>query len=618
MHKAILLVALAALFACGIRIEGFAEEGLPQEEQGIAASGHSNRISLDVKDMDIVDVLKILTSHSGMNIVIGKNVAARVTLFLKDVDIRDAFEIILLANDLAYDKQDGIINIMSGRDYEMIYGTPFRDKKQARIIKLEYAKAADIVRALNQFKTNSGRIIADEGTNTIAIIDVPEVTKSMEDFIAKADAPLQTKVFDLNYAQAEKLNASLQEILTKNIGRIKIDERTNKMVVTDYPQIINEISKIIKAFDEKNMQVLINAQIINLTPSDQFQMGVNWDYWIKKYIDVKLSLPVNTANALFVGTNKTGDPNHPGQFKAIVDILRTIGDAKVLSSPRIISLNNQEAKIHVGTRDAYITSTTSQSGSGTAVTSQEVNFVDWGIQLYVTPTINKEGFITMKIKPELSDATRTDIKSEGQITQVPIITTSESESTVTVKDGVTIIIGGLRKDKRIKTVKQIPVLGDIPGLGMLFRSTDDKTEINELIILLTPHIITGEKSYSDVSELAPKDGVVAKMEGGNIVFSKTSPAADNTSAYYRSIVDKVKATALLIRPKGEKARGEVRLNFVLYKDGTIIDGPYIEKTNNPELNLKAIEAVRLAAPFQPLPLKEDKDRKNFSICLSYE
>ncbi|MDO8662646.1 MAG: secretin N-terminal domain-containing protein [Candidatus Omnitrophota bacterium] len=617
MNKKILLSVIFSLLLCAIKIPATAQ----QPSLNIAPSATQNKISLDVKGMDIVDVLKMLATRSGMNIVIGKNVAGKVTLFLKDVDTQDAFEIILLANGLAYDKQENIVNIMTAKDYELLYGAPFKDKKQARIVKLNYAKAVDLARSLNQFKTNAGRIIVDDGSNTLAIIDVPEVTKAMEDFISQTDTPLETKIFDLNYAQAEKLNTKLQEILTKNVGRIKIDERTNKMVVTDYPAKVKEMTEIIEAFDEKNLQVLIDAQIINLTPSDQFQMGVDWDYWIKKYFDLKVALPVNpvTAGAMFIGTTKvTSAPNKPGQYKAVIDILRTIGDTKVLSSPRIITLNNQEAKIHVGTRDAYITSTISQSGTGTAVTSQSVNFVDVGIQLHVTPTINKDGFVTMKIKPELSDATRTDLTSEGQITQVPIVSTSESESTVMVKDGVTIIIGGLRKDKRTKTVKKIPVLGDIPGLGMIFRSTDDKTEVNELIILLTPHIMTGEKSYSDFSELPPNDGVVVKMEKGNIVINKTSGTPDPEPEYHRSIINKIKTIALFNQPNGKKEKGEVKLNFTLSKDGTLIGEPIVLETNNSALSLPALVAVKSSAPFSPFPEQMQKDKETFSISLAYE
>lgn len=579
-----------------------------------------NKISLDIKGMDIVDVLKMLATRSGMNIVVGKNVTGRVTLFLKDVDVWDAFEIILLANDLAYEKKDDIINVMTQRDYELLYGERFQDKKQAKIIQLKYAKAVDLSRALNQVKTNIGRIVVDEGSNTLVLIDVPAKLKEMEDLIKNTDLPIQTRVFSLNYGQADKIQTKIQEILTKGVGYLRIDERTNKIAITDYASKLDEIAKIISAFDEKTPQVLIDAQIIEITPSDKFEMGVDWDYWIRKHFEAKAALPVGTANRLFLGTAST-TPSKKGEYKAILDILRTIGDTKILSSPRIMVLNNQEAKILVGTKDAYITSSVSQGGTGTTVTSQSVTFVDTGIKLYVTPTINKDGFVTMKIKPEISSSKRTSIKSEDKITEIPIVSTSESETTVMVKDGITIIIGGLRKDKRDKTVKKIPLLGDIPGVGFFFRSTSDELSKTELIILLTPHIMSGESSYTDFSEIKPKDGAVAKMVKGDIITEKIIQTAGKKisknieSEYYKLIADKVKALALFNYAREEK--GNIGISFTLDSDGRVKGEPRITASNNPNLDNTAIESIKNASPFPPFPKEMAKVEETFHITLEY-
>ena len=575
------------------------------------------KVSLDIKGMDVTDVLKMLAARSGMNIVIGKNVAGRVTLFLKDVDVQDAFEIVILANDLAYEKKGKIISIMTQRDYELIYGYRFHDNKKAQIIHLKYARAVDLAKSLNQIKTNIGKVVVDEGTNTIAIIDTPEAIKSMVEFTEKIDTPVQTRVFDLNYAQADKLSAKLQEAITKGVGSIKMDERTNKIAITDYPEKLDEIAKVIASFDEKTPQVLIDAQLVEVKPSDQFQMGFDWNYWITKYFDMRASLPINTTGALLVGTASSTTANAPGKYSAVIDVLRTIGDTKILSSPRIMALNNQEARIHIGTKDAYITSAISQSSTGPNVTSQTVNFVDTGIQLRVTPTINRLGFVTMKIKPEVSDAVLTNLISQDLTTQVPIVTTSESETTVMVKDGVTIIIGGLRKDSRVKTVKKIPLLGDIPGLGHLFRSVDDKVETDDLIILITPHIISGEKPYSDFDELPPKEGAVATMKNGKVIITKIS--SDNKSAnfdYYMTVADKVKKFASSNHPEGKK--GEVKLSFVVNSEGKLLDGPFVLESNNSALNEPAMQAVRLSSPFPPLPKGLDKGKEAFSIYLDYE
>lgn len=600
-------------------------ESLPQMAQtqgdsqipAVINLGQKNKISLDIKGMDITDVLKMLAQRCGINIVIGKNVAGRVTLFLKDVDVEDVFEIILLANELAYERKGDIINVMTQRDYELLYGERYQDKKQVEIVQLKYAKAAGLAQALNQIKTNLGKIVVDEGSNTLVLIDAPEKIKEMKEFIQNTDLLLETRIFSLNYASADKLNPKLQEAITKGVGSIRIDERTNKIAVADYPEKLKEIAKIITAFDEKTPQVLIDAQVIEIKPSDKFEMGVDWDYWIRNHFRITSNLPIGTTGRLLLGTTAS-TPTSTGQYKAVVDLLRTIGDTKILSSPRIMVLNNQEAKIHVGTKDAFITSTTSQGGTGTTVTSQSVNFVDTGLQIFVTPTINRDGFITMKIKPEVSSAVRTDITSQGQVTQIPIVTTSEAETTIMVKDGVTVIIGGLKKDERNKEVRKIPVLGDIPLLGFFFRRTSDEFKKSELVILLTPHIMSGETTYSDFSEIKPKDGAVAKMEKGDIIIEKMLPPDTKGIIweYYKSVNERVKAAALFSNLKREK--GVLEICFGLSSDGQIKDGPRILSSSNQNLDKIVIECIKKISPFPPFPKELNKGEENFQVTLEYK
>ena len=597
--------------------------GLSTSTQGLFFSSYAQKkISLDIKGMDIVDVLKMLATESGANIVIGKNVTGRVTLLLKNVAVSDAFDIIILANDLAYETKGGIVNVMAQKDYEALYGSRFQDKKLTKIINLKYAKAANLSNPLNQIKSNIGKIIIDEISNSLILVDTPEKIREMEDFIKNIDVTVQTMVFGLNYASAEKLSAKIQEVITKGVGSVKVDERTNKLAVTDYPKKLEEVAGVISAFDEKPSQVLIDAQIIEISPSDKFEMGVDWNYWIEKNFKVTSALPIGTTSRLLIGTPST-NPAEPGQYKGVLDLLRTIGDTQILSSPRIMTLNNQEAKILVGTKDAYITSTTSQAGSGTTVTSQTVNFVDVGIKLYVTPTVNRDGFVMMKIRPEISSATRTDITSEGQISQIPIVTTSEAETSVLIKDGVTILIGGLRKDKVTKTVKKIPVLGDIPLLGFFLRSTSSEVAKTELVILLTPHIMSGTDSFTDFAQLKPKDGAVAKMEKGRIVIERVEGAGgvgensteNNVNTYYKSVLDKARASALFIP---HRANGTLDVAFKLSKDGNLVGKPRILKSDSPALNPLVLKAIKDACPFPPSPEFLEKDKEEFKISLLYE
>ncbi len=618
--------------------------GLAQEERPFAQVvsqepakdvSRTGKISLDIKGMDIVEVFKMLSSRYNMNIIVGKNVSGKVTLFLKDVDVWDAFEILILANDLAYEKKDDIINITTQRDYEVLYGERFQTKKRVKIVKLKYAKPQDISKVLTQMKTNIGKILVDDNSNTVVLIDTPESMANMNEYIKSADMPVQTKVFDLNYAQAEKLGTKLQDSMTKGIGSMKVDERTNKIAITDYPKKINEMTNIIEAFDEKPLQVLVDAQIIEVRPSDKFEMGVDWDYWLRKNYHLAALLPTAGAvSTLAIGVaaeTLTKKPEKIGQYKAIIDILRTIGDAKILSSPRIMVLNNQEAKILVGTKDAYITSTTSQAGSGTAVTSQSVNFVDVGIKLYVTPTINRDGFVTMKIRPEISSATRTNITSAGQITQIPIVSTSETETTVLVKDGVTIIIAGLKKDEKSLSEKRIPFIGDIPILGLLFRNTSDEVKKTEIVILLTPHIVTGASPITDANNIKPKAGAIARMSKGNIITEEIVTAAENAenaaegaekerqaqiAKYYKTIKGNIVDLAPGYQTPG--AAGQVTVFFTLSSDGQLKGEPKIVSSTNDKLEKAAIEVVKNASPFPPFPdALKGSEEENFQTTIEY-
>lgn len=592
----------------------------------VTTAGPQNKISLDIKGMDIVDVLKMLATRAGINIVVGKNVSGRVTLFLKDVNVWDAFEILILANDLAYEKKGEIINVMTQRDYELLYGERYQDKKEAKVIPLKYAKAADLSRALNQIKTNIGKVVVDEGSNTLVLIDTPAKLKEMEDFIKNTDLPIQTRVFSLNYAQADKLQPKIQETLTKGVGYLKIDERSNKIVVTDYPAKLDEIANAISAFDEKTPQVLIDAQIIEIKPSDKFYLGVDWDYFLKKNVRLIGHLPTGSGLDILkigeVAEDANASADTRGEYKGVIDILRTIGDTKILSSPRIIALNNQESKILVGTKEAYIKEEVITPSTGSTQTIKEPEFVEVGIKLFVTPTINRDGFVTMKIRPEVSSHEYKDFGTTASPYKVPIVTTSQAETSVMVKDGVTIIIGGLQKEQRSKSVSKIPILGDIPALGHLFRKTSDELTKTELVILLTPHIMSGEKTYSDFSEIKPVDGAVAKMEKGNIIIEKTSnipqkaSSKDTTSDYYKLVTDKIKALALFERPKTE--RGEIKLAFTLSRDGNLMGEPNILETNNTTLSKFIIKMIKNACPFPPFPEYLKKDKETFKISLSYE
>ncbi len=509
--------------------------GPSQVEQGRSSieEGLAKKISLDLRGMDIVDTIKFLSMKGNLNIVTSKNVSGRITLFLKDVTIGDTLEVILLTDKLACEKKKNIIAILTEAEYQELYGKKYIDKREAKTFKLKYALPSKVGAALDSIKSSIGKIIMDDATGTIILIDTPEKIEEMEETALGLDKGLvekeistTTQVFELEYADAATIEEKISAILTEGVGSVRSDERTNRVLVQDLPNKLKEVEVMVEAFDTKTKEVLIEAKIVEITLNDEFAMGISWDKIFQtttKNIQLLGTFPIayptgatGQYGRFSVGTWKPGfytdegtadqawndgtiDPAHTNE---ILNFLRSVGRVKIISSPHIAVCNNEEAQIMVGTRQPYATSTISQSET-TATTSWSAEFVDVGITLTVTPTINKSGFIKMHIKPEVSTLTGwfeiTDETGTAQI-RLPEVDTSNAETDVLVQDGRTIIIAGLIKDTEYKRRKRLPVLGDIPLVGGLFGSTSTGVQGKELVIFLTPRIISGGQDVLYVEE----------------------------------------------------------------------------------------------------------------------
>ncbi|MDD5129044.1 MAG: secretin N-terminal domain-containing protein [Candidatus Omnitrophica bacterium] len=461
-------------------------------------SGLSRKISLDLRSMDIMDTVKFLSKQGDLNIVATKNVSGKITLFLKDVTISDVLDMILLTNSLACEKKAGIITLMTESEYEALYGEKYTNKKETKTIALKYADPKRVGTILGNLKSSIGKVIIDDATGMIILIDTPIKIKEMEEAAVRADLstvnrvlPTVRETFELEYAKVGEIKGEIAKVLTKDVGTMEIDERTNKLVVTDLPHNMDRIRKLVADFDSKTREVLIEAKIVEITLSDDFAMGVDWQKVYGLAEDsltftgsFPFSAPTATASsmALSVGTLANN------KYTFALELIKAFGKVKVVSSPHIVVCNNEEAKFMVGTREAYVT-TTITTGDVTTTTSESVQFIDVGVTLYVTPTINKGGFVKMHIKPEVSSIAEWLETTEGN--KIPIVDTSNVETDVLVKDGNTIILAGLIKKTANKNVSKMPLLGSLPVVGKLFSNTSDSNEKKELAIFLTPHVITG-------------------------------------------------------------------------------------------------------------------------------
>ncbi len=447
------------------------------------------KISLDLKGVDINELFKVLSVRSGVTITATPEVRGRITVFMDNLSFSEALGVIVNMQNLAYERKGNVVQVMTAAEYERAYGRKFGEHESTRTFKLTYAKPANVLSIINLLKSDLGKIFSDESTGTIIIKDNSQSMDIMANAIKEIDRPLETVVFNVNYARFADIKSYLNELITPGVGQIIVDERSAKVVVYDLPQRLVRIKKLMRQFDEESRQVLITGEIIEVEIDDKFQRGIEWDKIFKSVhmddLDLITKFPVTPALSSYgkisIGT-LTG--NH---YNLVMNMLSEYGNSRVLTRPRIVAVNKEEAKILVGTREAYVTSSQSQ-GESTTITAESVQFIDVGLKLTVVPTIGSDGYITMKIKPEVSSVKETLTTDAG--TQVPIVQTSQSETVVKVKDGNTLIIAGLLKQEDTDNLNGLPKLSRMPIFGSLFSTKTKEKKKTELVIFITPTIIT--------------------------------------------------------------------------------------------------------------------------------
>jgi type II secretory pathway component GspD/PulD (secretin) len=491
----------------------FKDEGDTEEQIEDATQ---KRISLDLKGIDIIQLLRLLSLKTGLTIVPSKNVSGRVNLFLNNVTFDDALDVILITQNLAMERKGDILMIMTDAEYKARFGKSYDENRQIRSYNLTYAKPSSVFDVLSQLKSDVGKLIIDEGSGTVIIIDIPEKLALMEATINDLDKPLETEVFELQYASTADMKTHLDSVITSGTGSALVDEHSNKVVVSDLPGKMSEIKNLVKAFDKEPHEVFIEAEVWQITLRNEFQRGINWERvyderrtWGLPDMDITGTLPVSPSFTPSPGLDTDNITLTIGQlaiddYTATLQFLSSYGKIEIISRPKIAVVDNQEASIMVGSREAYITQTQSQ-GESTTVTSENVEFIDVGIKLNVTPAINEEGIITMTIKPEVSSVRETITTAIGS--RVPIVETSEAETTVKIEDGKMIIIGGLLKEENRDDTVGVPILSKLPIVGWLFGSDANLTRNTEIVFLITPHIITGRESMIKEEVMTPLEDI---------------------------------------------------------------------------------------------------------------
>ena len=455
--------------ATGARVAGPADaKSQPKDQPKVKVSEH-NTVDLHIKDEDLVSVLEMLSISAQKNIIVSKNVSGKVTMNLWGVTFYEALDALLHANGFAYVEKGSFIYVYTLDELEKIEKT-FK-KRVAKIVTLNYVNAPDAAEFVKGMLSKDGEIKA---------------TPKNEDFTMPANAPVGKDTW--------ALGASL--------------------VITDYEENLKAIETLLIELDTKPAQVLIESTVLQTKLTEENAFGV--DFAVIGSVDftdfiTTVAGPRGVANSLINGgTGASGftPPDNTGRavqstvgatggaggFKAalinngvgvFLRMLDEVTDTTVLANPKLLTLNRQPSRVLVGRRVAYLSTTATDTS-----TTQTVQYLDTGVQLYVRPFVSKTGDIRMEIKPQVSTADIKEIKAAGGGTvTVPDEVTQEVVTNIMVPDGMTVVIGGLFTETTTAGRSQIPGLGDLPIIGAAFRGSADKTARDEIIFLVTPSIV---------------------------------------------------------------------------------------------------------------------------------
>lgn len=429
----------------------------------------NGRLSMDFKDADINNILRIIAEVSGKNIVAGEEVKGKVTVRLTNVDWRQALEVILRVNKLWYDETDNIIRV-SLQD-----------------------------------------TIQKERAEKLAAVEAEEARKRKAAEERIELEPLIPKVIPVSYAKASDIQKRLERLKTAR-GRMEVDDRTNSLIIEDIQAAISKMEDLLKTLDTPTPQVLIEARIVEATRDFSKGLGIAWG-GAGRFTGAGPS-PITTIFGsvggaavtaptispfsivpLFVNFPIAGAPALGFTFGTLANNLllgaqlslsESEGKTKTLSSPRVVTLDNEEAEIRQGTQVPF----TTIDASGRTV----VSFIDAFIKLKVRPHITADGRVSMKVEAEKSEqGTRIDFAGGFAFP----IDTQKATTNVLVSSGSTIVIGGLHRARQEVRENRIPFFSRIPLLGNLFKSRAEsmpEAQNRELLIFLTPTILPPSKS----------------------------------------------------------------------------------------------------------------------------
>jgi len=379
-----------------------------------------------------------------------------VTLNFKNTNIKEVFE--LLA------KLSGI-NIM------------FDEEVKAQPITV-FVKDVSFPYAMNLLLSTNKLFMKKISADTIIIIPKNK---------AKSDQyqDLVVKTYYINYAKSKEIVNLLRSML--DVKKVYVNEVLNSITVRDTPEKIKLIEKVIAANDLKEAEVILDVEILEISRSNSLKYGWNFTPGLSASGTFQSSTPAAAAAGITLGELQTFSKSNifvtlPG---VVVNLIKQDSDAQVLANPRVRVLNNKPAKFHIGDKIPIQTSVVLAAVAGQ--TTSNFEYKDVGIKLNIEPTIHLNNTVTMKMGLEIS--TLGDALDFGNGQKQYKFGTRNTDTVINLRDGETVIIGGLIKDEERKSHMKIPLLGDIPILGRLFSSTDDGTIKTDILMSITPNIV---------------------------------------------------------------------------------------------------------------------------------
>ncbi len=286
------------------------------------------------------------------------------------------------------------------------------------------------------------------------------------------------RTYYLANARPSDLQSTLSSILPAG-SIVTANDAYNVLVIQTSSDYLPRLEKLISELDVAPLQVLVEAELIEVTMNEGGALGFNGKYTYQNNVNQNVQTVALAGRATDTNAQGVYAQILSGNVEAFMDALTTKAGVNVIASPRLTTLNNKEASILIGSKFGYTTSVISQTQ-----TTQVVNFLNVGTELTLTPNITKNGFIQMKVRPKVSDG--------AVVNNLPTENTTETHNEVMVKDGQTFVIGGLTKEKDVENNFGVPFIMDIPLIGTFFRRTVITKQKDELLVFITPHILTPE------------------------------------------------------------------------------------------------------------------------------